>query len=154
MCRRLNGPFEPARPDPQTLDVLAGDVVAQSSRVLEAPIAKVGVAADPSLEVHQALAVPRQVNRTRHYVDVHEVVDDARLYVALVLVNKYFLAGVVDLHEGQVALVLLVEGLVLLPIMLDAQHEVCKHLLFVHVRVVGAADFYLLVKMIVVINLM
>lgn len=146
MVGGLNGALEPARPHPQSLNVLLGNVIAQRLGVFPSAIAEVRVTSDSAVEIHDALAVPCQIDGARHDVDVHEVVDDARLYVALVFVHQHLLAGVVDFHKGQVALVFLVQLLVLFPVVLDAQHKVRQYLLFVHVRVVGTAHLNLRVN--------
>lgn len=142
----LYGSLKPAGPHPEALNLLLGNVVTESLGVLLSSVTEVRVAADSPVEVHDALAVPREVDSPRHYVDVHQVVDYARLYVSLVLVDQHLLARVEDLHEGQVALELLVEGLVLFLVVLDAEHEVGQHLLLVHVCVVWAAYFHLWIK--------
>lgn len=125
------------------LYVLTGDEVRQCLGVLASPIAKIGIAAYPAVEIHQALAVPGQVDRARHNVNVHKVVNYPTLNVALMLVHQHLLAGVVYLHERQVALAILVQRPILLLIVLDSQHEVREHLLLVHICVIRTADLHL-----------
>ena len=59
------------------------------------------------------------VDVPRRDVDVHQVVDDPGLDVALVFVDEDFLSGVEDLNEAEVRLGLLVDGLVLKLVVLD-----------------------------------
>ena len=60
--------------------------------------------------------------------DVHQVVDDPALDVALVLVHDDLLAGVEDLEEAEVGLQVLVERLVLLLVVLYPRFEIFDHL--------------------------
>ena len=61
-------------------------------------------------------------------MDVHQVVDDPVLDVALVLVHDDLLAGVKDLKEAEVGLQVLVERLVLLFVVLYPRFEIFDHL--------------------------
>ena len=67
------------------------------------------------------------VDVPRRDVDVHQVVDDPGLDVALVLVDQHFLSGVEDLDEAVVRLGLLVDGLVLKLVVLDPLAKVLHH---------------------------
>ena len=102
----------------------------------------------------------RQVHGPPRNVDVHEIVDDPRLDVSLMLVYQhlkqhffkdFFVTQTVssfnlfpcveDLEEADVRLEGLVEGLVLVDVVLDARLEVPHHLVLVALHVVGAGDF-------------
>ena len=61
-------------------------------------------------------------------MDVHQVVDDPALDVALVFVHDDLLAGVKDLKEAEVGLQVLVERLVLLFVVLYPRFEIFDHL--------------------------
>ena len=60
--------------------------------------------------------------------EVHKVVDDSALDVALVLVHDDLLAGVEDLEETEVGLQVFVERLVLLFVVLYPRFEIFDHL--------------------------
>ena len=63
------------------------------------------------------------------YVNVHEIVDDPALDVALVFVDQNFLSGVENLDEAVVLLDLLVDGFVLKFVVLDALAEVLHNVI-------------------------
>jgi len=71
--------------------------------------------------------VSRYVNVPRRDVHVHQVVDDPRLDVALVLVHQNFLSSVEDLDEAVVLFRNLVNGLILKLVVFDAFAKVPHH---------------------------
>ncbi len=84
--------------------------------------------------------VSRQVDCPRPQVDVHEVVDDPALDVALVLVHQDLLSGVEYLDEAEPRLQGLVQCLVLIGVVLDALLEVLDDRVGGEAHVVGAVD--------------
>ena len=82
----------------------------------------------------------RQVDGPRPQVDVHEVVDDPALDVALVLVHQDLLSGVEYLDEAEPRLQGLVQRLVLIGVVLDALLEVLDDGVGGEAHVVGAVD--------------
>lgn len=83
---------------------------------------------------------PRQINRSLRNVNIHQEVDDSRLNVSLMLVNDDFFAGVVDFHVRISVLFGLMQWLIFLLVMLDAQAKIVQSIVLVHIRVVGTAD--------------
>ena len=87
---------------------------------------------------------PGQVDCPRRDMNVHEIVNDPALDVALVLVDQDLFSSIKNLHEAIASLQLLVHGLVLVLVVLDAVEKVLECFLFIHPVVVGAIDLYFL----------
>lgn len=86
----------------------------------------------------------RKINRSRNDMNVHKVIDDARLYVTFVLVNKNLLAGIEYLHVAQFRLGVFVQRFVSFLIVLYSLQKVPKGNVRAHALVVRTVDFYFL----------
>lgn len=85
-----------------TSTFLKADLLLQSLLYLFAPWRQPRVSSNLTLDVELAFSVATQVDGARRDVDVHEVVDDAALYVVQHSVDQVALAYIHDFDEGKI----------------------------------------------------
>lgn len=85
-----------------------------------------------------------KINGSRNDMNVHQIVNDARLYVTFMLAHQHFFSSIEYLHEAQLRLSHLVQGFVPFLIVLYPLQKVPECHVSTHALVVRAVNLHFL----------